>query len=74
MSKAFTVVQVMKRTGLARSSLANWRVQKKGPAYGKAGKLIVYPAKTYLPWEKKFLSAKKEKEKLAKARKKALRA
>lgn len=42
--------EVSEITGLALSTLRNWRHQGRGPAYVKAGRAIRYPRETVLTY------------------------
>lgn len=46
----WTPAQLAKLAKVPIQTLANWRVEKRGPAYIKIGRLVRYPAATARIW------------------------
>lgn len=43
---------------ISNGTLANWRSLGQGPAYFKAGKMVLYPTDSLLAWEEKNMKIK----------------
>jgi predicted DNA-binding transcriptional regulator AlpA len=48
--RILTPAQVSEMTGLAQSTLANWRTLGKGPTWFKIGRLVRYDAEAVDAW------------------------